>query len=98
MLEDQRRMKFTIAIETGTDRSAYGVAVPEFPGCFSAGESAEQAVENAREAIAAYCEIAAEEGKVLPAVRPMSEWIKDPQYAGWTFESVEVLLEAVRRS
>jgi hypothetical protein len=34
----------------------------------------------------------------LPAVRPMSEWIKDPQYAGWTFESVEVLLEAVRRS
>jgi predicted RNase H-like HicB family nuclease len=30
-------MKFTIAIEPGTKKNAFGVAVPDLPGCFSAG-------------------------------------------------------------
>ncbi|MFZ9086382.1 MAG: type II toxin-antitoxin system HicB family antitoxin [Steroidobacteraceae bacterium] len=30
-------MKFTIAIEPGTSKSAFGVVVPDLPGCFSAG-------------------------------------------------------------
>src|SRR5487761_1373286 len=46
-------MKFTIAIEPGTKRAAFGVVVPDLPGCFSAGDTVEEAFDNAREAIEA---------------------------------------------
>jgi predicted RNase H-like HicB family nuclease len=42
-------MKFTIAIEVGTKKSAFGVVVPDLPGCFSAGDTIEEAFDNARE-------------------------------------------------
>ena len=32
-------MKFIIAIEPATKKSAFGVVVPDLPGCFSAGET-----------------------------------------------------------
>ena len=32
-------MKFTIAIEAGTKTTAFGVVVPDLPGCFSAGDT-----------------------------------------------------------
>ena len=35
-------MKFTIAIEPGTKRAAFGVMVRDLPGCFSAGDTVEQ--------------------------------------------------------
>jgi len=56
-------MKFTIAIEARTKKCAFGVAVPDLPGCFSAGDTVEEAFDNVREAIEAHCEILAEEGK-----------------------------------
>lgn len=44
-------MKFPIAIEAGTDTSAFGVVVPDLPGCFSAGDALDEAYANAVEAI-----------------------------------------------
>lgn len=86
-------MKLTIAIEPGTRKTAYGVVVPDLPGCFSAGDTVEEAFDNAREAIAAYCETLAGDGKDLPKLRPMSEWQKDRAYKGWTWGIVEVPVE-----
>ena len=34
-------MKFPIAIEPGDNSHAYGVVVPDLPGCFSAGDTIE---------------------------------------------------------
>lgn len=45
-------MKFLIAIEPGSEHTAYGVTVPDLPGCFSAGDTLEEALDNTREAIA----------------------------------------------
>jgi predicted RNase H-like HicB family nuclease len=39
-------MKFTIVIEPGTRKSAFGVVVPDLPGCFSAGDTGEEAYDN----------------------------------------------------
>ena len=83
-------MKFTIAIEPGTRKAAFGVAVPDLPGCFSAGDTVEEAFDNAREAIEAHCEVLAEEGKSIPTPRPMSTWQKDSEYRGWTWGIVDV--------
>jgi predicted RNase H-like HicB family nuclease len=83
-------MKFPIAIEPGTDTTAWGVVVPDIPGCFSSGDTAEEAFSNAAEAIEAFCEILAEEGKDIPAPRPVGEWQNNPEYAGWVWALVDV--------
>src|SRR6202035_1615545 len=77
------QMKFTIAIEAGTKKTAFGVVVPDLPGCFSAGDTVEEAFDNAREAIKVHCEILAEEKKDIPATKSMSEWQKDKEFKGW---------------
>lgn len=86
-------MKFTIAIEAGTKKTAFGVVVPDLPGCFSAGDTIEEAFDNVREAIESFCEILAEEEKDIPVPRSMSEWQADKAYKGWTWGIVDVPIE-----
>jgi predicted RNase H-like HicB family nuclease len=86
-------MKFSIAIEAGTRKSAFGVVVPDIPGCFSAGDTVEEAFDNAREAIESHLEILSEEGKDLPKIKPLSEWMAHREYKGWTWGVVDVPVE-----
>ena len=44
-------MQYLIYLEPGDDTHAWGVTVPDLPGCFSAGDTLEDALRNAREAI-----------------------------------------------
>jgi predicted RNase H-like HicB family nuclease len=39
------------AIETGDAKHVFGVVVPDLPGCFSAGDTLDDALINSREAI-----------------------------------------------
>jgi predicted RNase H-like HicB family nuclease len=87
-------MKFLIAIEPGTETTAFGVVVPDLLGCFSAGDTLEQAFDNAREAIDAHCDILAEDGQHLPAPQAMATWQSDPAYSGWVWAMVEVPVES----
>jgi predicted RNase H-like HicB family nuclease len=57
-------MRYPIAIEIGDEKSAYGVVVPDLPGCFSAGDTLDEAISNAEEAILAWME--AEETLIPP--------------------------------
>ncbi len=86
-------MKFLIAIEPGTEDTAFGVVVPDLPGCFSAGDTLEEAFDNAREAIAAHCALLAEDGADLPVPRPLAELQADADLAGWVWAMVEVPVE-----
>jgi predicted RNase H-like HicB family nuclease len=86
-------MKFTIAIEPGTRKTAFGVVVPDLPGCFSAGDTVEEAFDNVREAITTHCEILSENGKEIPDPKPMSAWQTDREYRGWTWGIVDVPIE-----
>ena len=83
-------MKFPIALEPGTADTAWGVVVPDLPGCFSAGDTAEEALTQAVEAIQAHCEILAEEGQDLPTPRPLDTHQADPNFAGWVWALVDV--------
>ena len=47
-------MRYPVAIEPGTETEAFGVVVPDLPGCFSAGDTMEEAMAKAEEAIAAW--------------------------------------------
>jgi predicted RNase H-like HicB family nuclease len=48
-------MKYAIFLEKDPD-SDYGVTVPDLPGCFSAGSTIEEAMDNAQEAILTHLE------------------------------------------
>ena len=48
-------MQFPIVIHKD-ETSSYGVTVPDLPGCFSGGDSFEQAVSSAHEAVACHFE------------------------------------------
>ena len=63
-------MRYPVAIEPGTETEAFGVVVPDLPGCFSAGDTMEEAMAKAEEAIAAWIETALDSGQDIPlAVR-----------------------------
>ena len=43
-------MKYLTAIEPGDDENAFGVVIPDLPGCFSAGNTLEEALRNGKAA------------------------------------------------
>lgn len=59
-------MLYPIAISMGDEEHAWGVEVPDIPGCFSAGEDLDDAMAMAREAIEGHFEILAESGSAIP--------------------------------
>ena len=58
-------MRYPIILHTD-DHQDFGVTVPDLPGCFSAGDSIEEAIDNAYEAILAHAEVMAEDGESIP--------------------------------
>jgi predicted RNase H-like HicB family nuclease len=59
-------MKYPVYIEKDPE-SDYGVTVPDLPGCFSAGQTIEEALENAEEAILTHVEGLLLDDDVIPA-------------------------------
>jgi len=86
-------MKFHIAIEPGTETTAFGVVVPDLPGCFSAGDTLAEAKDNAREAIEFWCQSVTEDGGEVPVLKSLAEHQVNPDYSGWIWAEVEVTLK-----
>jgi len=84
-------MKYPVAIEAGSETTAWGVVVPDLPGCFSAADSGlDEALENAREAIAAWMEEAIAKGEPVPRPSSIDMLAKSGQFDGWIWAEVEV--------
>jgi predicted RNase H-like HicB family nuclease len=49
-------MKFRIVVEYDPETNSYAAYCPELPGCCSAGDTEEEALENAKEAVFLYLE------------------------------------------
>ena len=83
-------MLFPIAIEPGDDSRAFGVVVPDIPGCFSAGDTLDEAIANAREAIDFHLDGLAEDNAEIPVASSVAKHQANPEYAGWIWAVVEV--------
>lgn len=83
-------MLYPIAIEPGDDSRAFGVVVPDIPGCFSAGDTLDEAIANAREAIDFHLDGLAEDNAEIPVARSFAKHQANPEYAGWIWAVVEV--------
>ncbi|ACT11232.1 MULTISPECIES: type II toxin-antitoxin system HicB family antitoxin [Pectobacterium] len=83
-------MFYPIAIEAGDDTHAYGVTVPDLPGCFSAGDTLDDAITNAKEAITGHIELLVEMGQDIPTVSTVGQLAKRSEYAGYTWAVVDI--------
>jgi predicted RNase H-like HicB family nuclease len=83
-------MKYPIAIEPGDAGHAFGVTVPDLPGCFSAGDTLDEAIDNAKEAIELWLETVIDDGGAVPEPRPIAEHQANPEFAGWIWAVVSV--------
>jgi predicted RNase H-like HicB family nuclease len=83
-------MRYPIAIEPGTETTAFGVVVPDLPGCFSAGDSLDEAIAAAEEAAAAWIDAALDEGSPVPRPSTVDAMRALEQFDGWMFGVIEV--------
>ena len=84
-------MKYPIAIEPGSATQAWGVVVPDLPGCFSAAdEGIDEAIENAKEAIEAWIEAAIDAGEDIPEPSSITDLQADPEFKGWIWAIAEI--------
>ena len=72
--------------------SAYGVSVPDLPGCFSAGDTLEEAVEAAQEAIACHLEGLLMDGEPIPAKESLETHQASDDYKSgiWALVNVDL--------
>ncbi|HTH96954.1 MAG TPA: type II toxin-antitoxin system HicB family antitoxin [Stellaceae bacterium] len=83
-------MRYPILIEEGSTDTAFGVVVPDLPGCFSAGDTLDEALDAAKQAIAAWVDAALDAGQTVPAPSSLDDVRQLPDYAGWTLGIVEL--------
>ena len=83
-------MRYPILIEEGSKDAAFGVVVPDLPGCFSAGDTLDEALDAVKEAVAAWVDTALDAGNVVPAASSLEDARRLPGYEGWTIGVVEL--------
>ena len=84
-------MKYPIAIEPGRDKLAWGVIVPDMPGCFSAADSGiDEAIENAKEAIELWIEAALDAGEDIPKPSPITNLQKKKEFKGYIWAIAQI--------
>ena len=84
-------MRYPIAIEAGTESTAWGVVVPDLPGCFSAGDSMEEAMVQAEDAVTAWLEAALDAGQDVPMPSSIDAMrAAHPELGGWSWALVKV--------
>jgi predicted RNase H-like HicB family nuclease len=82
-------MRFPVVLHTD-DGVRFGVTVPDLPGCFSAGDTFDEALDAVVEAIDLHLEGIVEEGGEIPAPRAIAEHRANPDFADGVWAAVEV--------
>jgi len=84
-------MKYPIAIEPGNDKLAWGVIVPDLPGCFSAADSGiDEAIEKAKEAIELWIESALDAGQDIPKPSSITNLQKKKEFKRYIWAIAEI--------
>jgi len=82
-------MNFPVVVHKDPD-SAYGVTVLDLPGCFSAGDTLDEALENAKEAIECHIEGLLMDEEFVPIPQTIEKHYQNPDYSDGIWKSVNV--------
>lgn len=84
-------MRYPIALELGSETQAYGVVVPDLPGCFAAGDSLDEALADAEAAVLAWIDAMLDRGQPIPGPSTITELREaHPDYGNWVWAVVSV--------
>jgi len=82
-------MHYPVAIEPGSDATAWGVVVPDLPGCFSAADGGlDEALRHICEAIALWMEDATANREAIPKPSSLVDLQASGQFDGWRWAMV----------
>lgn len=82
-------MRFPVVLHSD-DGVRFGVTVPDLPGCFSAGDTFDEALDSVVEAIDLHLEGLTEDGQDTPTPRPIIEHRTHSDFADGVWAVVEV--------
>lgn len=83
-------MRYPIAIEIGDDQTAYGVVVPDLPGCFSAGDTLDEAIAAAEAAAIAWIDATLDAGGKIPAPSSLEAVRRQKDFKRWSFGVINI--------
>ena len=75
---DEREYAYTVLLDPDPDEGGYTVTVPALPGVVTQGETLEEAIANAREAIRCHIEGLLADGEPVPEERARPQTITVP--------------------
>lgn len=81
-----------IALVHKDDGTSYGVSFPDVPGCISAGDTFEEVVENAAEALTGHFAAMRADGDAIPVPRSFEDLKRD---AGFIEDSADAIVTIV---
>jgi predicted RNase H-like HicB family nuclease len=81
-----------IALVHKDEGTSYGVRFPDVPGCISAGDTFEEAVANAAEALAGHFAAMRADGEAIPAPRSFEDLKRDPDFAEDSADAVVMMV------
>jgi len=87
-------MQYLIFIHKDPD-SDYGVIVPDLPGCYSAGSTIEEAIQNTHEAIECHLEGLLLDGDPIPLKKSLEQHLDDPDLKDAILAVVDVDLSKI---
>ncbi|MEL6353138.1 MAG: type II toxin-antitoxin system HicB family antitoxin [Cyanobacteria bacterium J06627_28] len=82
-------MRYPVVLHKDSD-SDYGVTVPDLPGCFSAGTTIDEALDNAAEAIECHIEGLLIDEEVIPAPVAIELHKEQPEFTEGVWALVDV--------
>ena len=82
-------MKFMVVLHTD-DGQRFGATVPDLAGCFSGGDSLDDALDSVREAMDLHVETLIEGGAAIPVATSLRVHQANHDYAGGVWAVVEV--------
>lgn len=75
--------------------SDYGVIVPDLPGCFSAGNTIDEAIQNAHEAIECHLEGLLADNEPIPLKKTIEQHLDNPDFKNGVLAIVDVDLSKI---
>jgi predicted RNase H-like HicB family nuclease len=85
-----------IALVHKDDGTSYGVSFPDVSGCISAGDTFEEAVANAAEALAANLALMRADGDTIPAPRSFDELKRDLEFLADAADAIVTVVQPQR--
>ncbi|SJZ57609.1 type II toxin-antitoxin system HicB family antitoxin [Novilysobacter spongiicola] len=83
-------MRYPVMIEAGDENTAWSVVVPDLAGCFSAGDTLDEAMSAVEEAAAAWIDAALDRGREIPRPSSAQSAMEKGDFSGWIVSYVNV--------